>query len=82
MAQTLAERLVIVWARIASIDTILDDLVTCPKPTYTVDAQTFKWTEYYEMLTNARKSLLAEADALTDITEGAGFEATQVYVDG
>ncbi len=80
MAQSLTDRRTTVLARLVNIDAILDDLTACPKPTYTVDSQTFKWTEYYEMLSNARKDLLAECDALTDMIGGHGFEDTQVFV--
>lgn len=82
MAQTLAQRLAVVTARITAVDVLIDGLMANFKPTYTVDGQTFKWGEYLEILTKARKELLAESDALQDMDGAYGFEQTQVYVEG
>ena len=82
MAQTLSDRIAIVQARIVAIDAILDDLLTCPKPTYTIDATNFKWTEYFEMLTKTRDKLQVECGDLVDARDGHGFSAHQVHVEG
>ncbi len=81
MAVSTAARITHLVALIANIDAIQLDMTSCPKPTYTVDAQTFKWTEYFEMLTEQRLKALAEHDALVDIQDGAGFETGQAFVE-
>lgn len=82
MAQTNAERLTKISAEIVKLDSLISSLLDCPKPTYTVDGQTFKWGEYLKQVREMRESLQAEEDRLTDITGGHGFEATQVFVEG
>lgn len=82
MAQTISERITKISAEVLQIDALISDLLACPKPTYTVDAQTFKWGEYLKILKEMRSELEAECDALIDIRDGNGFEETQIFVEG
>lgn len=47
----------------------LKDISVNPKPTYTVDGQTFKWTEYQKFLTEQIKTLeglIASEDGIVE----------------
>lgn len=54
----------------------LHEVLASPKPTYTVDGQTFKWNEYVKMLREG----IAEIDkTLVGLDQSGGLTMTQVF---
>ena len=81
MAIEIGEQITILTTRLAQIDARLDEMFDCPRPTYSVDGQRFDWTQYQEMLMEARKTVLRQLEDLHDIQDGAGFETGQIHVE-
>ena len=76
MARTDAERLTKLLEIRDSIDDRIAEVVSKPRPTYTVDGQTFKWAEYLEVLNKQRDAVLAQIAAAS---ASGGLTVTQVF---
>ncbi len=57
MARTDEERKVILQQQLDQIDDLILKITVKPKPTYDIDGQMVKWTEYLEMLSKQRTAL-------------------------
>lgn len=68
-----------VEAQLEKAESRLDEMLSCVQMTYTVDGETFKATEYQEMLLRMIKNLRARRDVLCRILNGEGFTSTQVF---
>lgn len=79
MALDLAAELTSVETRLSKAQARLDEMLDCPRPTYTVDGETFKMTEYQEFLQNLIEKLERRRDILTRAISGGGFTATQAF---
>ncbi len=80
MAVSTADEIITLTDRLAQIDSRLDEMFDCQKPSYNVDGQKFDWMQYQEMLLKARKQTIERLSLLDDVVDGAGFEVTQVDV--
>jgi hypothetical protein len=76
MARTDAQRLEVLLNTRDQIDDLILSVTTRPKPTYTVDGQTFKWAEYLEILRKQRDAILLE---VAKFDRPGGLTMTQVF---
>ena len=58
----------------ANIAARLREITATPKPSYSIDGQTFSWTEYFEALARQYRSLGELAGAQDEY-----FEQTQLF---
>lgn len=58
----------------ANIAARLREITATPKPSYSIDGQTFSWTEYFEALSRQYRSLGELAGAQDEY-----FEQTQLF---
>jgi len=71
---------------LATIDSLLSDIVATPKPSYKIGDKSFSWNEYYNFLLKAREQLIKyPAAAMATITidhriDEFGQDATD-YID-
>lgn len=79
MSSNLTEELAQVERQLAAANERLEEMLACPRPTYTVDGETFKMTEYQEMLDKMIERLRKRRDILCRATSGDGFAGAQVF---
>ena len=79
MALDLSAELTAVEARLAKAQARLDDMLDQCRPTYTVDGETFKTTEYQDFLVKTIRALEKRQDLLSRALTGDGFTSTQGF---
>ncbi len=79
MAIDLSAQLATVEASLAKAQARLDDMLDQCRPTYTVDGETFKTTEYQAFLVKTIKELERRQDLLSRALTGEGFQGTQAF---
>lgn len=79
MARTTAERIEKLKTIRDQLEDRLAEVTLEHKPTYTVDGQSFQWTQYTEML---RKQIAAITADISALDRGGGWAMTQVVAGG